>query len=203
MRADGRAVRRRGRRADRQDRRGAEGVLQRAERRSCSRCRPTNWRARRTTSRCASRAGSKRPATSRAGSKRCSSTTCRTTTSPATCRTSRRSPPPTSQRVAQKYIQPDKFAVVVVGDREDDRAGHPRAEPRAGEGDDDRRGLRPEALDPDLSPVGALPSAARSPRAAPESSWQPTRRSSTARRRPTASPDRTERYRRASTSRTA
>ena len=29
---------------------------------------------------------------------------------------------------------------------EDDRAGHPRAEPRADQGDDDRRGLRPEAL---------------------------------------------------------
>ena len=32
------------------------------------------------------------------------------------------------QRVAEKYIQPDKFAVVVVGDRKDDRARRPGAE---------------------------------------------------------------------------
>ena len=43
----------------------------------------------------------------------------------------------------------------------------------------------------------------RSLRAAPESSLRPWRRSSAARPRPTASPDRMARYRRASTSRTA
>jgi hypothetical protein len=51
--------------------------------------------------------------------------------------------------------------------------------------------------------VGAPPSAARSPLAAPESSLRPWRRSSTVRLRPTARPDRMERYRRASISRTA
>ena len=50
------------------------------------------------------------------------------------------------QRVAQKYIQPDRLAVVVVGDRKVDRAGHPRAQPRADQGDDDRRGVRAEAV---------------------------------------------------------
>ena len=46
------------------------------------------------------------------------------------------------QRVARTFIQPDKLAVVVVGDRKDNRARNPRAEPRANHGPDDRRGLR-------------------------------------------------------------
>ncbi len=73
MRVERGPVRRRGRRADRQDRRVAEGVLQRAERDPAAGARPTSSRARRTTSRCGSRAASRRPATSRGGSRTCSS----------------------------------------------------------------------------------------------------------------------------------
>ena len=63
-----------------------------------------------------SRRRSKPPATSRGGSRTRSSITCPTITSRRTCRTSRPSAPPTLQRVAQKYIQPDRVAVVIVGD---------------------------------------------------------------------------------------
>ena len=41
------------------------------------------------------------------------------------------SPPADVKRVADKYIQPDKFAVVIVGDRKVDRAGRQGVEPRA------------------------------------------------------------------------
>ena len=50
------------------------------------------------------------------------------------------------QRVAQKYIQPGQARRRRRRRPEGDRAGHPRAEPRADQDDDDRRGLRPEAL---------------------------------------------------------
>ena len=52
-----------------------------------------------------------------------SSTICRPTTTPPTASASARSPPADVKRVADKYIQPDKFAVVIVGDRKVDRAG--------------------------------------------------------------------------------
>ena len=39
--------------------------------------------------------------------------------------------PADAQRAAERYLQPDKFAVVVVGDLKVDRAGHPGAEPRS------------------------------------------------------------------------
>ena len=50
------------------------------------------------------------------------------------------------QRVAQKYIKPDHARRRRRRRSEDDRAGHPRAEPRADQGDDDRRGVWPEAV---------------------------------------------------------
>ena len=81
-------------------------------------------------------AGFETTRTSRGASKTRSSTTCRTTTSRSTSRTSRRSPPPTCSASRTKYIQPDKIAVVVVGDRKVDRAGHPRAEPGPDQGAD-------------------------------------------------------------------
>ena len=74
-------------------------------------------RRRRTTSRSASPASSRPPATWRASSKSSSSTTCRTTPSAkfvsARDERDRRGP----AAAAARYIQPDKMAVVVVGDR--------------------------------------------------------------------------------------
>ena len=58
----GRAVLGRRRRADRQDRRGAEGVLQRAERHAAADSRPRSSRRPRTTRRCRSPASSRPPA---------------------------------------------------------------------------------------------------------------------------------------------
>ena len=46
--------------------------------------------------------------------------------------------PADAQRAAEQYLQPDKFAVVVVGDLKVDRAGNPRAEPRPHHDRDDR-----------------------------------------------------------------
>ena len=49
------------------------------------------------------------------------------------------------QRVAQKYVHPDRFAVVITGDRKVIEPGIAGAEARADQGVDDRRSLRPAA----------------------------------------------------------
>ena len=105
------------RRADRQDHRSAEGILQRAERHSASRCPPTSSRARRTTSRCGFPAASKRRATSRAGSKTRLVYHLPDDYFSTYVQKIQAVTAADVQRVAQKYITPDRFAVVVVGDR--------------------------------------------------------------------------------------
>ena len=110
-----------------------QGVLQRAERH------PAAGAGRRADARqelrgaAASPPASRRPATSRGGSRSCSSTGCPTTTSRsyvAEHRGGHRRRRRSAWR--RQYIQPDRFAVVVVGGPEGDRARHPRAEPRPG-----------------------------------------------------------------------
>jgi zinc protease len=84
---------------------------------------PTNWRGRRITSRSASRARSRPPATSRGGSRTCS---CYHLPDDYFSNYVQNIQAITSadvQRVAQKYIQPGKLAVVVVGDLKSIEAG--------------------------------------------------------------------------------
>ena len=119
-------------RADRQDRRGAEGVLQGAERHRRADRAPRSWPRRRTTWRWDSRASSRPSATCPRASRRWWSTSCPTATTPNTWPGCRRSPPPTSRRPRPPTSSPASSSVVVVGDREGDRAGHPRAEPGTG-----------------------------------------------------------------------
>ena len=52
----------------------------------------------------------------------------------------------TCEKAAARYIQPDKFAVVIVGDRKVDRGRHPRAQSRPDRGDDGRTGARPDVM---------------------------------------------------------
>ena len=142
----GRAVRRGGRRADRQDVRGAQGILQRAERD------PEAGAGRRADAREELRVAAVSvgvrddESTSRAGSRTRSSITCRTTTSRSTCRTSRPSPPPTCS--ASRRSTSSRIAFVGRHHRrpQGDRAGHPRAEARADQGADDRRRVRSGAV---------------------------------------------------------
>ena len=67
------------------------------------------------------------------------------------------------QRVAQKYIKPDHVRRRRRRRSEGDRARHPRAEPRADQGDDDRRGVRPEAVGAGSWALGTGDSSAPSP----------------------------------------
>ena len=48
-----------------------------------------------------------------------------------------------AQRVAQKYIQPSRLAVVIAGRPRRHRARHPRAQPGADYSDESRRCVRP------------------------------------------------------------
>ena len=125
----------------------AEGVLQRAERRSCKPvpadelARAKNYVALRYPER-----ASKRPATSRGGSRTCSSITLPDDYFSKYVQNIQAVTAADVQRVAQKYIQPGHVRRRRRRRSEGDRAGRPRAEPRADQGDDDRRGLRTEAV---------------------------------------------------------
>ena len=106
-----------GRRADRQDVRGAEGILQRAERDPEAGAGRRAARARRTTCRCASRRGFE---TTGDISRRLEDVLVYRLPDDYFSRYVQNIEAVTAadvQRVAQKYIQPDRFAVVVVGDR--------------------------------------------------------------------------------------
>ena len=88
-----------------------------------------------------SRASSRPPATWRASSRSSSSTTCPTTRSRSSCSAVTSVTAADLQRLAARYIQPDKMAVVVVGDRKVDRGTDPAAESRAGQLHHDRRAV--------------------------------------------------------------
>ena len=131
----GRAVLRRRRRADRQDRRGAEGVLQRARPASTSRCRPPSSRRRRTTWRCRCRATSRR----RAARPNALAQAYRLRSAGRLLRDLRR-PRARGHRGGREARRRQVHSARQVRGRDrrrpqGDRAGHPGAEPRATDSD--------------------------------------------------------------------